>query len=93
MEVKSNFFRYISTLGKILDDPYNHPQPSICHKTMAVKWHSELSRWHAPPHRQFTFSPSPTALHIRNSLTCKKDLSYIWWWASAAAPQTVVPPP
>jgi hypothetical protein len=68
MEVKSNFFRYISTLGKFLDDPYNHPQPSICHKTMAVKWHSEPSRWHAPPHRQFTFSPPPTALHIRDSL-------------------------
>ena len=25
------------------------PRPPICHETMAVKWHSELSRCHAPP--------------------------------------------
>jgi len=51
-----------------MDDPYNHPQPSIWHETMAMKWHSELSRRRAPPLWQFAFSPPPTALHICDSL-------------------------
>jgi hypothetical protein len=73
----------------MIDDPYNHPQPSICRKTMAVKQHSELSHWRAPltgnllsllPQQRFIFA---TAL--------QEGCVARWWRASAAAPQTVVP--
>ena len=59
----------------MIDDPYpyNHPQPSVCHKTMAVKWHSELSLRGVPPLTSNLLSllPQPTALHIRNSLASR----------------------
>ena len=74
----------------MIDDPNNHLQLSICHKTMAVKWHSKLSRRRAPltgnllsllPQQPFTFA---TALQ-EGCVTC-------WWQASATTPQTVFPP-
>ena len=70
--------------------PYNHPQPSICHKTMAVKWHSKLSRRCAPltgnllsllPQQRFTFAAA-----LQEGCVAR------WWRASATALQTVVPP-
>jgi hypothetical protein len=85
-------FCYISMLG------YNtrwslqpSPAPSICHKSMAVKWHCELSRRRAPltgnllsllPQQRFEFT---TAL--------REGCVAHWWRASVAALQTIVPPP
>lgn len=80
----SFFCMYIPTLIELKkDDPYNHPQPPVPHKTMAVHgaWHAALR---APPTSCFP-SPLPPNSAAHLLLPCKKDVLDVWQRASAIA--------
>ena len=72
---------YIPTLIELKkDDPYNHPQPPVPHKTMVVHgaWHAALRQRHASP-LQYCAPPFPqTVLLIRYCYCLARNMCWMF---------------